>query len=400
MPVSRWSWTVILGILPLVTLGRAVAAQTARGQLVDEGPRLILEDSVILRERDDFYAGQPSTLLLGSDGSFFVVDTYSARVFRFDGSGRPIRAYGRRGRGPGEFLNIMGFASFVTDEILAVADGQPPVSMELELFELGSGSHSGRLKLDGVVTALALGKERLWAGGIDIEAWKALGSASLDGLLEVDDGGSGVPTISLDHVAVPRPYVENRQIMMMGGLAVMDVGNNDILMGFRTSPYVLLVNYDGDVVDTIPLRSRERRGVPDDEEFLAMATLPESATPEQTQEFHTELDRSVSLLLQLSRDASGRIFTVHADVERVGQRDFTGLLYVSSLGADGATQCSDTFVPASDAAFPVAVLRGGELFVLDQRIASGGAGDVRTVVRRFAIDPERCNGEIETGNPL
>jgi len=363
--------------------------------MVDEGPQLILEDSVILQESEDFYAGQPSTLLLGADGSFFIVDTYSARVLRFDTSGQPVRVYGRRGRGPGEFFNIMGFASFVTDEVLAVADGQPPVSMELELFELGSGSHRGRLQLHGVVTALALGKGRLWASGIDIEEWKSLGSESLDRLLDVD---AEAPTISLDHVPVPRPYVDNRQILMMGGLAVMDVGDDDVLIGFRTSPYVLRASFDGHVVDTIPLRSRERRGVPDDDVFVEMATLPESATPEQTQEFHAELDRSVSLLLQLSRDADGRIFTVHADVERVGQRDFAGILYVSSIAEDGTTQCSDTFVPASDAAFPVTLLRGSELFVLDQRIASGGTGDVHTVVRRFVIDPDRCNGAIEAKN--
>ena len=128
---------------------------------------------------------------------------------------------------------------------------------------------------------------------------------------------------------------------------------------------------------------------------MAMATLPASATPEQTQQFHRELDRSVSLLLQVSRDATGRIFTVHADVERRGLRDFTGVLYASSVSRDGATQCSDTLVSASDVAFPVVALRGSELFVLDQRLASGGAGDVRTVVRRFAIDADKCDGEIE-----
>ena len=395
MPANYSLWTPILATLFLVSFGRAASAQTGREATVRDGPRLILEDSVVLRESGDFYAGQPSHLLLGSDGSFFVVDGYSARVLRFDGSGRPVRAYGRRGRGPGEFFNIMGFASFVNDDVLAVADGQPPVSMGLEFFGLDSGKHLGRAKLDGVVTALAVGKERLWAGGMDIDEWQALGSASLDGVLEFDKTDAEVPAISLDHVPVPRPYVENHQIMIMGGLAVMDVGDDDVLITFRTSPYILRVNRDGNVVDTIELRPRERRGVPDDEAFMAMATLPASATPEQTQQFHRELDRSVSLLLQVSRDATGRIFTVHADVERRGLRDFTGVLYASSVSRDGATQCSDTLVPASDVAFPVVALRGSELFVLDQRLASGGAGDVRTVVRRFAIDADKCDGEIE-----
>lgn len=394
MPANFRNWMPVLTVLFLSCLGRPVLAQPTTEATVRDGPRLILEDSLVLRESGDFYAGQPSMLLVAADSSYFVVDTYSARVLRFDASGRPIRAYGRRGEGPGEFLNIMGVASFVHDDVLAVADGRPPISMELELFGVDSGEHLGQVSLDGVVTALAVEDERLWAGGMDIDQWNALGSAPWGRLSELDDVDG--PIISLDQVPVPRPYVDNRQIMIMGGLAVMDVGQNDVLISFRTSPYILRVSHDGHVVDTIPLRQRERRGVPADDEFISMATLPASASPEQTQEFHTELDRSVSLLLQVSRDTAGRIFTVHADVERVGRRDFAGVLYVSSMTGDGATQCSDTFVPASDAAFPVAVLRGSNLYVLDQRIASGGAGDVRTVVRKFAVDPDRCDGQIES----
>ncbi len=395
MPANHRTWTPIFSALFLLVFSEPVATQPRPETILTDGPRLILRDSVVLREVEDFYAGKPSDLLLGSDGSFFVVDVYSARILRFDRSGRPVRAYGRRGQGPGEFVNIMGFASFVHDGVLAVADGQPPISMRLEFFGLDNGKHLGRAKLDGVVTALAIDGERLWAGGMDIDEWKSLGSTSLAELFKFNQRqGSAV---ALDRVSVPRPYVENHQIMIMGGLAAMDVGDNDVLITFRTSPYILRVNHDGNVVDTIPLHPRERRGVPDDEAFMALATLPASATPEQTQEFHRELDRSVSLLLHVSRDATGRIFTVHADVERRGQRDFSGILYVSSLSQDGTTQCSDTLVPASDVALPVVALRGSELFVLDQRIGSGRMGNVQTVVRSFTIDPDTCNGTIETG---
>ncbi len=390
-----------LGLLPFArtVVGLAtlmIVAATAQPGATQPGPTLILQDSVILRESGNYYAGQPTELLLGSDGSFFVVDVYEARVLRFDRSGKPVRAYGRRGRGPGEFLNILGFASFVNEDVLAVADGQPPVSMELEVFGLGSGDHLGRVTLDGVVTALAVDNERLWAGGMDIDEWKALGSAPLDELLDFGDGDGDA--VSLDRVPVPRPYVENHQIMIMGGIAIMDVGNDDVLLSFRTSPYILRVTRDGEVADTIALQPRERRGVPDDEAFMEMATLPASASLEEINDFHAELDRSVSVLLQMSRDGAGRIFTVHADVDRRGHRDFVGVLYVSSVSPDGTTQCSDTLVPTSDAAFPVVALRGSEVFVLDQRIGSTGTGNVQTVVRTFAIDPERCTGEIETND--
>ncbi len=359
------------------------------------GPTLILRDSVVLQENESFFAGLPTELLPGPDGSHFVFDAHQSRVLRFDRTGRPLRAYGRRGRGPGEFTNIMGFASFVHDDILAVADGTPPVEMELELFRIGSGRHLGRTPLakGGVVTALAPAGQRLWAGGLDLDRWRALGSAPLDRVLDFDGGDR--PVVALEDVAVPQLFVENREIMLMGSFVVLDVGKDDLLLSFRTNRYILRVGHDGEILDTIPMHPRERRGVPDDATFSEMATISDEASGEERNELHRRLDRSVSNLLHLSRDATGAIFMVHADWERTGERDFAGVLYVSSIAEDGSAHCSDTLAPASDVGLPIAALRGNELLVLDQRLVpDGGAGDLRTVVRRFTIDPDRCTGEV------
>ncbi len=367
------------------------------GNEVLPGPTLILEDSVVLQENEEFFAGAPAELLPGADDSYFVFDAHESRVLHFDGSGRPLRAYGRRGNGPGEFRNMMGFASFVHDDILAVADGTPPVRMELEVFRIGTGRHLGRTLLaeDGVVSALVPHGERLWAGGLDLDDWRALGSASLDSMF--DFGGSDRPIVALKDVEVPRIFVENREIMLMGSFAVLDAGEDDLLLSFRTNRHILRVGHDGTVLDTIPMHPRERRGVPDDETFIEMARIPETASGEERNELHKTLDRSVSHLLHLSRDSEGRIFMVHTDMERIGERDFAGVLYVSSIGGDDSVHCSDTLVPASDVGLAVAALRGRELLVLDQRLGHGGAGDLRTVVRRFRVDPERCSGEVEMG---
>ena len=98
----------------------------------------------------------------------------------------------------------------------------------------------------------------------------------------------------------------------------------------------------------------------------------------------------MAMLWDMSRDDHGNILTVHADVRRVGQQA-QGELYASSLKPDGSGQCPDTLIPTSDLSMPTTAFRGNELFVLDRRI--GGTG-LRTVVRRFAVDPVNCSGEI------
>ena len=164
-----------------------------------DGPTLILEDSVVLQETDEHFLGGPMEMFLGDDGSFFVIDSFAGAVLRFGRSGRHIRTYGRRGKGPGEFshVGIAGFAS----EVLGVADGNPPRNQEIELFDLQSGEHVGRVGAAGLVTALAAHDGELWVGTIDPETWTALAVKPLAALLE------GSTSIAPDRLPVPKPYV-------------------------------------------------------------------------------------------------------------------------------------------------------------------------------------------------
>ncbi len=352
-------------------LGLPLSAQST-------GPALILEDSVVLQETDEHFLGRPMEMFMGDDGSFFVIDAFAEAVLRFDQSGRHIRTYGKRGRGPGEFshVGIGGFAS----EVLGVADGNPPRNQEIELFDLQSGEHVGRVGAAGLVTALAAHDGELWVGTIDPETWKSLAVKPLAALLE------GSTSIAPDRLPVPKPYVVNELIMGMLGVVRLHVGEDDLLVGFSGSPFVLRVTRDGEVLDTIPLLAAERRGVPGEDSFIESMTLDEETAYE-------ELFSVASTLVNLSR-SGGYVFTVHADGELHGQQVSTRM-YVSSLKEDGTEQCPDTPIPASDVGRAISVLQGSSLFVLDQRI-DDGPQRLQTVVRRFTVDPRDCTGQVRT----
>lgn len=352
-------------------VGPPLAAQSA-------GPALILEDSVVLRESDDHFLGRPMEIFVGDDGSIFVIDAFAGSVLRFDQSGRHVRTYGRRGEGPGEFSQI-GIGGFASD-VLGVADGNPPQHQEIEFFNLRSGEHVGRVQVAGILTALAAHDRKLWMGTIDPESWKTLAVKPLRVLLR----GSG--SIAPDRVPVPRPYVVNELIMGMLGVVRLHVGEDDLLVGFSGSPFVLKATHDGEVLDTIPLMAVRRRGVPDEDRFIESMRLDDETTYE-------ELFRMSSVLISLSR-GNGYVFTVHADGELHGHQATNEGIYLSSLKEDGTDQCPDTPVPTSDVGQPATAFQGSRLFVLDQRINADGPLRLQTVVRRFTVDPHDCTGQV------
>ena len=382
--------TTVVNALTFAVLAGSVLARPAASQ--DLGPTLILEDSVVLQEGEDRYIGQPLEMILGPEGSFVVVDQFAATATRFDRTGRPIRTFGRSGRGPGEFYQI-GIGGFVVDGIIGITDGQPP-EMEIEFFAWDSGEHLGQARADGLVSSLgATDRGRLWAGGINLDSWTALGSRRLRDLLRPRVSRQP-PSISLDRIAVPRPYVEDRTILGIGGHTRMHVSDESIIFGFGVSPFLLMLDLNGEVVDTIPLNAARRRGVPPDDEFIEMMSVDDGEFPDAEEYFalQEELFAKISSLMKVSRDEVGNIHTIHQDGELDGKR-VSGRLYFSSLSHDGTTQCPDTPVPTSDVGRPITALRDKELFVLDQRI-DADKDILRTVLRRFTIDSVNCTGEV------
>lgn len=358
------------------------------------GPTLILLDSIVLQETRRSYIGNPMVMFLGPDSSLYVVDSFGQSVIRFDRTGQQIRRYGRGGEGPGEFV-AAGRAGFASSTVLGVTDGRssgPPgmaPNQVIEFFDTESGDHLGAVRTTNV-SFLALQGDTIWLAGIDVGTWRTLATRELSPLWRGASEGRGADiVVSMNRVPVPRSYQENSQVRGLGGFVRMHVGNEDAIVGFAAVPFLLRATAAGDVVDTIPLQARLRASVNDETELMqvmdpALRSLEEIFT-------------SVAPLLGVSRDGKGHVFTVHQDSKLVGERgqpQIVGRLYASSLRDDGSDQCPDTEIPTSDVGRPISTFRGDEIFVLDRRIHDVDAGDLRTVVRRFKIDPSSCTGEI------
>lgn len=366
----------------VASLTIAVAPFVAAAPLVAQplGPTLILEDSVVLEETDDMFLGQPVEMLIGTDGAIFVIDGFSNSVAHFDSRGRQVRTYGGPGRGPGEFsyIGVGGSAG----DVLAVVDGFPP-KREIEFFDPRSGLHLGVAEVADA-TALAQRRGRLWVGGIDTKEWKLL-VIRRTSRLTGHAGARTRRTISLDRVDVPRAYRESEGIRNLGSLVRLAVGKDDAIVGIGASGFLMRLEEDGKLLDTIPLLAAKRRGVPEEDEFIEMMKNSDKRP-------RHEVLAMTSTLMNVSRFGE-YVFTVHQDTE-LHDGQLSGKLYVSSLDASGGRQCPDTSVPTSDAARPVSAFRGDQFFVLDQRIGEEGMGDLRSVVRRFTVAADDCTGMI------
>lgn len=372
----RWQNLVVAGLV-----ASAVGPATAPTQFLSaqRGPALILEDSVVLGETDDHYLGQPVSLIPLQDGSFLVTDGFSNSALLFDARGRYQRTFGRKGDGAGEF-RFVSYAGFATGEVVGIGDDD---AMELELFDLHTGTHIGAIGMPVLIDQYVVSGDTVWFGGVDTETWTSIGSAGLDDLVAVASSGGGDGTIlSPDRVAAPRIYVENEVTMSMLAGVALDVREGVVAVGFAGSPTLLVASSSGEVSDSLAIPASRRRGLPDEQEFLRLERGPRA----------TGIYDRMSYLVKVSHDSFGFIHTVHQDSNYDPEsRQMRGTFFVSSVKADGTKTCSDTLVPTSDAGLPELTLQGNLLHVLDQRTADGG---VLTVIRTFTIDPGNCTGEI------
>ena len=178
------------------------------------------------------------------------------------------------------------------------------------------------------------------------------------------------------------------------GRAVLDVGPSDFLVGFAGTSFLMRFA-SGVATDTLWLAHRLRRGPP-------MMDFGSAQTP-----MGLDLVNKISVMGLLSRDEDGNVITVHQEADMDGRQLANVRLYVATAAADGSRQCPDTLIPTSGIGTPRAKLSGSRLFVLDQRIRASSGTDpqrnVTTVVRRFAVDPVNCTGQVvieSAGTPL
>ncbi len=224
----RWQNQAVVGLAALTVGPATVPPQVLSAQL---GPKLTLEDSVVLRETDEHYVGQPVSLIPAGDGSFLIADGFSNSVLHFDSRGRYQRTFGRKGDGPGEF-KFVSYAGFAAGDVVGIGDDR---AFELELFELRSGTHIGAVKMSALVDEYVVRGDILWFGGVNTESWTSVGSVELDALVAAaSSGGGNGAVLSPDRVGVPRVYIENEVVMGMLASVSLDVQGDALVVGLRS----------------------------------------------------------------------------------------------------------------------------------------------------------------------
>lgn len=88
--------------------------------------------ATVLHETDSVFVGRPFGITLSPRGDLFVSDGANWTVLQFDGAGRFVRSFGKRGRGPGEFTSPGPLT--ITGDTLVVFGG-----IKLQAFGVKTG---------------------------------------------------------------------------------------------------------------------------------------------------------------------------------------------------------------------------------------------------------------------
>jgi hypothetical protein len=349
-----------LAALLLAAAGPAACGRLSRAPR-DSGLALRALGSVRLQESDTLYLGAPSYLGVGPGGDVWVSDAMNGAVVRFARSGAPVRRYGRRGDGPGEFHTPVASA-VVGDTLLAVADWG---RLRIALFDLRTGAYLRAVRAEGLPFWMQVAGDTVWIADLNHRRGTSFATWS---------GGSD----SLRYAGpLPAEYLRTPLLFEAHPYGTLARAGGRLLIGFTGHPAIFVAQPGGGVIDSVRVPVLRRRGVPDDMERRF-----------SRQQRNETIASMVSALMAIQPLSSGNIALVHFDIT-VREGQITAQPYVSVLSADLRRACVDAPLASSSDARPAVAFRGDTLLVLDQRVTS--ATRSATFIRRFRIDTSACH---------
>lgn len=341
-----------------------------------QGPNVVVLDPVLLEESDEYYLGNPSSLVVDTlDGSFLVSDHFSGRMFRFGRDGSIVQTYGRPGSGPGEFRGI-GPAFVLNDSVVVGADNG---NRQLSRFVSATGEHAGRTPYPGsagLSTAVVNGVALI--PSVDLDSMKAM---------VVWDPAGG----SLRHVIdLPETYRRSLRgsgvLMGIFGLGTVAAWPDTMLFGMGGTNEAYVATWDGEVIDTVHLPNVRRRGVPHD----AQERIDDIGDASMTFNGRVEM---LSLLHGLYVMSDGATVFIHHDIEVMGEPpmvEFLATIHASVLSRDRRTACVDGPVEFANEMRVVHTVARDTLYLLDRTFNEAGDA-MMTWIRRYGIDTSACD---------
>ena len=366
MPTVSRPWrchrpVINLRALSVLLLGTVCAAQ---GQSRGAGATRMLQliDSIRVAEDDTLFLARPFHIVTGPSGHYFVVDGTEARVLEIARSGRIVRAFGRRGRGPGEL--VMPYSAAIGgDSILAVMDnGQKRVV----LYNLHTGRYLRNFLLLGWQPSLQFSGDQLLAGILEVDPGTAVVRLTFTG-----------ERISAEGV-IP-PVIKTHPLLRSGfGAVRFTEAGNAVFAVFEVSQSLFHWRRGARVAEEIPVPTVRRKGVRPDL-FDELVRDPSKAAA-------LGYDRSVPMLLSfLSPDILGLV-TVDGQITAAG---LVGTYALTVIDTGRGRVCPDIEVPAERDPLPQLTLSGDTLVVLQQGLDE--RGQPTSMIRRFLVRLEGCS---------
>jgi hypothetical protein len=324
------------------------------------GPRLVKVENVELHEPDSLYIGRPRSFAVDrADGSFVIADAFADRAIRYDRSGMAMTVYGQRGSGPGEFTAIGAVIPF--DSLLIVEDVSRGV---LNLFDLPSGKYLRERPYTGVIGGTARIGDTLLFGSLNLARKTSLVSWDLR---------NNSTTFS---VALPPAYSASEPLAAVFPGSAVAAWADTLLVGFSGTKDLLLTNLRGQLLETISVPRRWRRGVPAD-----VAEQLDGVS-------FADLFSLISHLSTLARVPNGQFLLIHRDQTIDPSRNISSRVYATLLSADRKTACVDRELPTPQESQSLVAIRGDTIFVLEQAVAGG---DAMTSVTMYKVLDDTCS---------
>lgn len=355
-------------VLGLFTLMSSAAMHTATAQ-IPAGLRDL--STVRIVESDSLFLARPIEITLGPGGHVFVTEAKEARVLDIGPSGRIERAFGRQGRGPGEFVSPSTLA-VGGDSLLIVFDrGQRRVTyVRLPSWTLGPIV----LLPEAWPPTMRVVNGAVLVRSYDWDSKTSL--AQLDSAGTLVDREGVIPEIGLKY-----------PMLIQGAFprAVFTVIGAKVFAMFEVSPSLYEWERGSRTAREIDVPAPRRRGV---RTSLFEQMLQNPNSPRMGELIY---DRSIPFALEAITDSLLAIVTMDLTITKDSK---TVVYHLTLVDVQRRRVCPDLLIPLSRTRMPVtdpaplAAVRGDTLVILDE--VADAHGEPGPALRRFRIEPSRC----------
>ena len=339
------------------------------------GPALVPIDSILLREADSLYIGNPYTPVIDPfDGSFYIPDIFSGRILRFRRDGSLMLVYGRPGEGPGEFRGGPRVPMVLDDSTVAA---QTTRSRRVNIFDRNTGETIQVVDfpaLGGITPPVVIGQD-VWMTDFELQR-----ETSLTRWRPATDEFTSMGGLPEQYAASVRSgNWSYATLFQIGSLAYAD---GRFVQGWSGLDEMFVLNLRGEVVDTADIPVARRKGVPADlRERIDIERIPG----------REQLEGSSRLRQLFPRPGGGFLFTHHDQMalQMEPRPVLTAKTWVGTLSPDLSQACVDTLVPHDFEIRPMETFRGDTLFVLDRRIDD--SEKLQTWILMYLVSDEDCD---------